>query len=554
MIDAWNRWSCNLRKLVIYQSVNAVDAAGKDFERCTSTIHFFIKLAEAFLLQNNFSGLVAVIKGLNSVPVIGLRKGWEALPLYILDTFHRLTRLTSPADNYAACKTWLRQASGPTIPFLEPLLSDLAEDMQTLVTDGGDVNMGRCLAAGRIVSLLLSFQKCSYGFTVSRCVADFLTSLFILPMEHVKDEELLDASFNVKSTDEESVYAALISSITMEDQSILKAKIAELKPPSDVQSMCRMLHAIGLQQYTENFLVHQIDRKTFLGMDKGDFVSVGCGAHLPALVLAQEATADSVKAMKGLSVCEWSCQDVASWLVSSGEEQFLSNFININGRKLRHLTGAALFSIGIARLSDRKRILRKIIRLSNSKSANLKLTLSDCPADSRRFALETRGNSAPSLHLPGVTSTVSADERGAPNSLLARVAHTTSNAEARAGRHFNARALRPGPPAAEDDDNHAFGRNAIVQASLSINDLLYPLPIPLSCNLFQLRRLILRRSTNLNAHQPDRIPRLYLLKDNEALPLREDVMLRSTLRAANPPLFTILYDPEPRPNNRPLQN
>ncbi|MBY0307732.1 MAG: hypothetical protein K2Q09_03235, partial [Phycisphaerales bacterium] len=93
---------------------------------------FFIMLSNELLRLNNFNGLMAVLAGLRTPPVVRLKRSWNLLPPHVWDTWEYLDRLVDPANGYAALRAQQQQAPVPKLPHLGILLHDLVIIEETM--------------------------------------------------------------------------------------------------------------------------------------------------------------------------------------------------------------------------------------------------------------------------------------------------------------------------------------------------------------------------------------------------------------------------------------
>lgn len=97
----------------------------QDAKHRAALVKFYIKLADKCLHLNNFSTLWAVMAGLNSSTILRLKKTWDVLSTKHRLNMDRLRGVIEHTKNHAAYRARLREVSGPCLPFLGLILSDI---------------------------------------------------------------------------------------------------------------------------------------------------------------------------------------------------------------------------------------------------------------------------------------------------------------------------------------------------------------------------------------------------------------------------------------------
>ncbi|TXT10899.1 hypothetical protein VHUM_01650 [Vanrija humicola] len=97
----------------------------QDAKHRAALVKFYIKLADKCLHLNNFSTLWAVMAGLNSSTILRLKKTWDVLSTKHRLNMDRLRGVIEHTKNHAAYRARLREVTGPCLPFLGLILSDI---------------------------------------------------------------------------------------------------------------------------------------------------------------------------------------------------------------------------------------------------------------------------------------------------------------------------------------------------------------------------------------------------------------------------------------------
>ncbi|KAL1410412.1 Ras guanine nucleotide exchange factor bud5 [Vanrija albida] len=97
----------------------------QDAKHRAALVKFYIKLADKCLQLNNFSTLWAVMAGLNSSTILRLKKTWDVLSTKHRLNMDRLRGVIEHTKNHAAYRARLREVTGPCLPFLGLILSDI---------------------------------------------------------------------------------------------------------------------------------------------------------------------------------------------------------------------------------------------------------------------------------------------------------------------------------------------------------------------------------------------------------------------------------------------
>jgi len=132
----------------------------------TQLLRFFILLGYASYEMQNYNLLMAVLGAIGSGNILRLKQTWTGLHARKIARFHHLSSVMEPTRNFFIYRTYLRQAQGPTLPFLGLILTDI-----TFCKDGNPIrrafpgrstsmiNLVRLHKLSKIMDNVRSFQK-----------------------------------------------------------------------------------------------------------------------------------------------------------------------------------------------------------------------------------------------------------------------------------------------------------------------------------------------------------------------------------------------------------
>lgn len=138
----------------------------QDAKHRAALLKFYIKLADKCLSLNNFSTLFAVLAGLNSSTIMRLKKTWDVLSVKYRVLMERLQGVIEHTKNHAAYRARLREVTGPCLPFLGLILSDITFTQDgnpnhrpsTLSPDIQLINQDKFTKLGRIAADFKRYQ------------------------------------------------------------------------------------------------------------------------------------------------------------------------------------------------------------------------------------------------------------------------------------------------------------------------------------------------------------------------------------------------------------
>jgi len=145
----------------------------------------FIEVALELEKLNNFSGLFAVVCGINNSSVLRLKWTFAEISEKVMMDWKAVADVMQPTQNYGAYRNHVRSRNPPLIPYLGQYLTDL-----TMVKDGnpdlspeGLINFHKRQLLYKIISEIELSQATAYEFKRNAQVADFFKNL-----ESVEDE------------------------------------------------------------------------------------------------------------------------------------------------------------------------------------------------------------------------------------------------------------------------------------------------------------------------------------------------------------------------------
>lgn len=137
----------------------------------TQVLRFFILFAEASYKLQNFNLLMEILGALGSSNLHRLKKTWNGLPARKIAKFEFLSQLMDPARNFNAYRTCLRNAQGPTLPFLGLMLTDItfAKEGNPVhrVFPGYDFPLVNLARFYQLKQILRDFQKFQKPYSIS---------------------------------------------------------------------------------------------------------------------------------------------------------------------------------------------------------------------------------------------------------------------------------------------------------------------------------------------------------------------------------------------------
>ncbi|KAJ1982201.1 hypothetical protein H4R33_005081 [Dimargaris cristalligena] len=117
-----------------------------ELKRRASALKYFLKVADALLILNNYNTLMAVACGLVYSAISRLHLTWKSLSGKYATLMKTLDSITDPDRNFATYRARIRQQPPPCLPFLGVYLTDLT------FTDDGNQTFRRQSSADRLAA------------------------------------------------------------------------------------------------------------------------------------------------------------------------------------------------------------------------------------------------------------------------------------------------------------------------------------------------------------------------------------------------------------------
>ena len=130
-----------------------------------SIIQRLLDVCTHLLELNNFSTVFEIVSGMQGSAVKRLSSTWEALTDDGLATWNRLKDLLDSTSNFKNYRSALAECTGPSIPHLGLVLTDLtfAEDSGKIFGESGRVNFAKCAIIGNALVDIMRRQKIPYA-------------------------------------------------------------------------------------------------------------------------------------------------------------------------------------------------------------------------------------------------------------------------------------------------------------------------------------------------------------------------------------------------------
>jgi len=157
----------------------------------------FITLGNHFRVQNNLSGVMAVVAALKTAEVKRLSKTWEKLSSADMARFEALTDIVSMKKNYARMRKITNGTpdDGFCLPYLGMYLSDLTfmEDGNVdFVDDNPDlINFRKWRGVASIIGIIQRHQKMVFSKPVHLAVRNYIQTAVVYDEDKAYEESLL---------------------------------------------------------------------------------------------------------------------------------------------------------------------------------------------------------------------------------------------------------------------------------------------------------------------------------------------------------------------------
>ena len=153
-----------------------------------------ITIAEKLRELNDFSSLLAIIAGINSIAVHRLKFTQEGVPQKSLDSFNELKSLMNSDNSYKNYREIIHSVSPPIVPYLGTYLADLVfiDDGNPDTVDGL-INFRKREMVYKVIEEIQQYQQAPYQFE-----ADPFSLTYLSTLENYTEEKLLALSNQVE--------------------------------------------------------------------------------------------------------------------------------------------------------------------------------------------------------------------------------------------------------------------------------------------------------------------------------------------------------------------
>ncbi|EGG13835.1 regulator of chromosome condensation domain-containing protein [Cavenderia fasciculata] len=171
--DHFNRVS----QLVVTEIVQCKNSKSR-----ATVIAHFLAIAQGCFELNNFTGVAAIIYGLNNATVSKLKKTWSKLSKDSFNTYEYLEKIVTPMKNYISLRHIMATVQPPCTPFIGTYLKDL-----TFIEDGnppqigGLINFYKQRKISEVIFQIQQFQQVLYtNITPNITIRDYLLAAPLL--------------------------------------------------------------------------------------------------------------------------------------------------------------------------------------------------------------------------------------------------------------------------------------------------------------------------------------------------------------------------------------
>jgi hypothetical protein len=150
----------------------------------TAVIEKFILIAQRLLELRNFSGLFAILGGLNRAGVQRLKRAWKSVNSSCQNLYTNLFAVTNSERNFQAYKDEIQKSNLPCIPYLGVTTSNAykIEDANPDTIDGM-VNVTKIHMFAKIYKELMYYQRGKYQIVEEETMQIYLDNLPACPSE-----------------------------------------------------------------------------------------------------------------------------------------------------------------------------------------------------------------------------------------------------------------------------------------------------------------------------------------------------------------------------------
>lgn len=126
-------------------------------------LKYWIKTSNLLLDLNNLSSLRTIMGALDSTPICRLSKTWSLVSAKTKLMFDGLRVITDSQRNFIGYRHKLKSVTGPCIPFLGIVLSDLKfieDGNKDTRAEGRLINFDKCMKKFKVVQEFIRFKEC----------------------------------------------------------------------------------------------------------------------------------------------------------------------------------------------------------------------------------------------------------------------------------------------------------------------------------------------------------------------------------------------------------
>lgn len=185
----------NFNRLSLWQASQVVGQPNP--EQRAQVIEQAIAIAEHLLLLQNFSGIRALLSGLQHSGVQRLKQSWACVSRRSMQVYENLQKIFDPQKNSATYRSHLSAAIPPAIPFIGVHLTDLVfvEDgnSEFLADQPSLINFSKKATTAGVLDELLRFQSAKFDLVEAPLVQRYFKTVAIC-----EDDEIYSNSYIIE--------------------------------------------------------------------------------------------------------------------------------------------------------------------------------------------------------------------------------------------------------------------------------------------------------------------------------------------------------------------
>jgi hypothetical protein len=322
---------------------------------------YFISVAEELKILNNLNGLMAIIAGLNNKSIYRLEYLWDGKHKY---DFIELNKFMDMTNNFGFYRNYTKQISGPIIPYIGLILSDIMHVMEMSIFDGVTSLNGHLIQT--IYNILLKItdnQLKSINIINNMSISEYIANYNFLD-----NDELWDKS--IEFTNNNNIISFYGTKKRSNSWSLSNSC------DDDLKKMRKKLQNKNFDTSKENIKT-LFENKT-VGTD-GHKMQKSEKKNVPILDMSEitnrtNRTNDNIS-KSGSSIrrnyyppdlSEWTICDVSMWLISIKLGEYKNNFERnaITGEELVCITKEQMENyLGMNKLGHRIKLEKEIKKL-----------------------------------------------------------------------------------------------------------------------------------------------------------------------------------------------